>query len=209
MFLDLMQFLKACKMRFHLEYKFKLNVSTKKKNRMDFNVTLNLKTSAKWRVRKAIVTEGLSYSFILRPICHNKPDLYYTSIWSGSLCGLQLISPIHSTYISVVLNVILKEHHYIHFALLEKTVFIEKEFERVFLEKITLTFYFVDAIWIMISFLFLNAWKAAWMCIWKLLYLYNKCYSGRWTNVIADVCNYGAIKVYNIEMQKRSTLGEG
>ncbi len=91
---------------------------------MDFNVTLNLKTSAKWRVGKAIVTEGLSYSFILRPICHNKPDLYYTSIWSGSLCGLQLISPIHSTYISVVLNVILKEHHYIHFALLEKTVFI-------------------------------------------------------------------------------------
>lgn len=100
MFLHLMQFLKACKMRFQLEYKFKLNVSTTKKNRMDFNVTLNLKTSAKWRVRKAIVTEGLSYSFILGPICHNKPDLYYTSIWSGSLGGLQLNSPIHSTYSS-------------------------------------------------------------------------------------------------------------
>lgn len=49
---------------------------------------------------KAIVTERLSYSFILGPICHNKPDLYYTSICSGSLCGLQLISPIRSTYSS-------------------------------------------------------------------------------------------------------------
>lgn len=26
-------------------------------------------------------------------------------------------------------------------------------------------------------------------------------------DLIADVCNYGAVKVYNIEMQKRSTLG--
>lgn len=100
MFLHLMQFRKACKTHIQLEYKFKLNVSTGYKNRVDFNVTLNLKTSAKWRVRKAIVTERLSYSFILGPICHNKPDLYYTSIWLGSLCGLQLISPIRSTYSS-------------------------------------------------------------------------------------------------------------
>lgn len=100
MFLHLMQFRKACKMCIQLEHKFKLNVSTAQKNRVDFNVTLNLKTSAKWRVMKAIVTERLSYSFILGPICHNKPDLYYTSICSGSLCGLQLISPIRSTYSS-------------------------------------------------------------------------------------------------------------